>query len=160
VSRGSCPAGVQGFESPPPHHATSPPYTKISAEVAARIAEHAFWMQRKGCSEATIRATVKTLRHLARHCNLLNPESFLNYNALAKYGDNRRCHILDDVARFYKSINLSFERPKHRVVEKLPSIPLETEIDALISAVNPKTSVFMRLVKETWARGGEVWNLK
>lgn len=76
------------------------------------------------------------------------------------YGDNGRCHILDDVARFYKSLNLPFERPRHRVVEKLPFIPLEAEIDSLISGVNPKTSVFMRIVKETWARAGEIWNLK
>jgi integrase len=117
-------------------------------------------MKRNGYAESTIRAAVKTLRHLARNCNLLNPESFLNYNAVAKYGDNRRCHILDDVARFYKSLNLPFQRPRHRVVERLPFIPLEAEIDALIAAVNPKTSVFMRIVKETWARAGEVWALK
>jgi integrase len=116
-------------------------------------------MKKKGYSESTIRAAVKTLRHLARNCNLLNPESFLNYNAIAKYGDNRRCHILDDVARF-KSLNLPFQRPRHRVIEKLPFIPLETEIDALIAGVNPKTSVFMRIVKETWARAGEIWALK
>ena len=87
MSTGSCPAGVQGFESPPPHHTTLSPYSKIDAETTVKIAEHAFWMQKKGYSEATIRAAVKTLRHLARHCNLLNPDSFLNYNATAKYGD-------------------------------------------------------------------------
>jgi integrase/recombinase XerD len=64
------------------------------------------------------------------------------------------------VARFYKSLDLPFQRPRHRVVEKLPFIPLESEIDALIAAVNPKTSVFMRIVKETWARAGEVWATK
>jgi integrase len=42
----------------------------------------------------------------------------------------------------------------------MPFIPLESEIDALISGVDLKTSVFMRIVKETWARAGEVWNLK
>jgi len=115
-------------------------------------------MQKRGYSEATIRAAVKTLRHLAGHCNLLNPESFLNYNAIAKYGDNRRCHILNDLTRFYKSIGVPFDRPGHRVVEKLPFISLESDIEALISAVNPKTTVIMRLVKETWGRGGEKWS--
>jgi len=133
---------------------------KVPDESNVRIAEHAFWMQKNGYSESTIRAAVKTLRHLSRNCNLLNPESFLNYNATAKYGDNRRCHILDDVTRFYKSLNIPFNRPRHRVVEKLPFIPLEAEIDSIISGVNLKTSVFMQIVKETWARAGEVWALK
>jgi len=88
-------------------------------------------MKKNGYAEPTIRAAVETLRHVARNCNLLNTESFLNYNAMAKYGDNRRCHILDNVTRFYKFLKLPFERPRHRVVEKLPFIPLESEIDAL-----------------------------
>ena len=37
VSKGSCPAGVQGFESPPPHHLTSPLHPIIPTEATVRI---------------------------------------------------------------------------------------------------------------------------
>ena len=101
------PQGFRGSNPLPRTSSTLP--RKLDPEVNTRIAEHAFWMQRNGYRESTIRAAVKTLRHLARNCNLLDPNSFLDYNATAQYGDNRRCHILDDTARFYKSLNLPFQ---------------------------------------------------
>jgi integrase len=41
-----------------------------------------------------------------------------------------------------------------------PSVPLETEIDQLISAAGRKTGTFLQLLKETGIRPGEAWNLK
>jgi hypothetical protein len=67
-------------------HTCSPRYSEIG--------QHAYWMQRNGYSESTIRAAVKTRKYLGSHRNLADPGSFLNYNAIAEYGDNRRCHIL------------------------------------------------------------------
>ncbi len=45
--------------------------------------------------------------------------------------------------------------PRYRVIEKLPFIPTEAELDALISGCGPKTSVFLQLLKETAMRAGE-----
>lgn len=39
-------------------------------------------------------------------------------------------------------------------------MPLEGEIDQLISALGPKTATFLQLIKETATRLGEAWNLK
>ena len=158
MSIGSCPAGVQGFESPPPHHFEAP--RTLPTVIAAKIAEHAYWMKREGYRDSTIRAAVKALRSVGRRCDLLNPDAFKDYMARAEYGENRRDHILDDARRFYAWLGVQFTKPLSRRVEKLPFIPLESEIDALISGIGPKLSSFMRLVKETGARAGEIWQLQ
>ena len=43
--------------------------------------------------------------------------------------------ILDDARRFYKWLGVEFTKPRSRRVEKLPFIPLESEIDAFISGL-------------------------
>ncbi len=96
---GPCPVGVQGFESPPPHHFEAP--RTLSPIIAAKIAEHAYWMKREGYRDSTIRAAVKALRSIGRRCNLLDPNAFKDYVAKAEYRENRRDHILDDAKRFY-----------------------------------------------------------
>jgi len=45
-------------------------------------------------------------------------------------------------------------------LEKLPFIPTEAELDALISGCGPKTSTFLQLLKETGARAGDAHSLK
>jgi len=128
--------------------------------IAAKIAEHAYWMKREGYRNSTIRAAVKTLRSVGRRCNLLDANAFKDYMARAEYGENRRDHILDDARRFYLWLGVEFHKPLSRRVEKLPFIPLESEIEALISGLGPKLSSFMRLVKETGGRAGEIWQLE
>jgi hypothetical protein len=105
-------------------------------------------MKREGYRDSTIRAAVKALRSIGRLCNLLDPNAFKDYMAIAEYGENRRDHILDDARRFYSWLGVSFQKPMSRSVEKLPFIPTEAEVDALASSVGPKLSAYMRLVKE------------
>jgi len=46
------------------------------------------------------------------------------------------------------------------VTGKIPFIPIEGELDALIAACGPKTSAFLQLLKETGMRCGEAIKLK
>ncbi|MGP8071421.1 MAG: hypothetical protein ACLP5V_16220 [Candidatus Bathyarchaeia archaeon] len=64
--------------------------------MAAKIAEHAYWMKREGYRDSTIRAAVKALRAVGQRCNLLDAEAVKDYVARTEYGENRRDHILDD----------------------------------------------------------------
>ena len=117
-------------------------------------------MKREGYRETTIRASVKALRSVGRRCNLLEPNSFKDYMAGADYSENRRDHILDDARRLYAWLGVSFQKPMSRRVEKLPFIPTEAEVNALVSGVGPKLSAYMRLLQETGARAGEIWQLQ
>jgi hypothetical protein len=80
--------------------------------IAAKIAEHAYWMKREGYRDSTIRAAVKALRAVGRRCNLLDANAFKDYMAKAEYGENRRDHILDDARRFYKWLGVEFTKPQ------------------------------------------------
>jgi integrase len=117
-------------------------------------------MQKEGYRPSTIRGAVKNLKALGRHCDILNPESLKAYLARSTYGENNRDKILGDIARFYKSLNITWHRPLSRRVETLPFIPLESEIDQLIGGLGPKLSAFTRVVKETGARPCEIYQLK
>src|SRR5208337_2853010 len=89
---GPCPVGVPGFESPPPHHPIE--LTVLPAEIAARIFEHALWLEKEGYRPSTIRGAVKNLKALGKHCNILHPEELKAYLARANYGDNNKDKII------------------------------------------------------------------
>jgi len=61
---------------------------------------------------------------------------------------------------FMKFNGLSWEKPRCVVTAKLPFIPTEQEIDALISASGKKLSTFLLLLKETAMRRGEAKRLQ
>ena len=77
--------------------------------------------------------------------------------ALAKYkaSENRKRNVINAYTQFLKMQGLTWEKPKCKVTRKFPFIPLEKEIDTLISGSGPKTSTFLQLLKETAMRCGE-----
>jgi integrase len=56
-------------------------------------------------------------------------------------------------------IGKSWEKPHYQEISKLPFVPTEDEIDALIAGCGWKTSTFLQLMKETAMRPGEVKSL-
>ena len=66
----------------------------------------------------------------------------------------------DAYALLAKSRGIDFSRPRYERTEKIPFIPLEAELDSLISGTGPKTATVLPLLKETGARIGEVWILR
>jgi integrase len=117
-------------------------------------------MRKQGYRESTITSTIQALRSIARRADILNPESAKAYLASALLSEGRKEKLSDDLARFYRYKNISFDKPRYRGVEKLPFIPLEGEIDQLIAAAGRKLAVFLQLLKETGMRSGEAWALK
>jgi integrase len=62
---------------------------------------------------------------------------------------------------YLNSIGLTqIQLPEYRVEDKLPFIPLESEIDSIVSSVRLKMSSFLRIAKETASRPIEIWRLK
>jgi integrase len=124
------------------------------------ILSFAFWMKKEGYKGSTARACVRVLKSVARRANLLEPESAKAYLANAKVSDGRKAVIAQHLARFYAYKRIPFDKPRYVAVDTLPFIPLESEIDQLISGVGKKTAAYLQLVKETGARAGEAWNLR
>jgi integrase len=117
-------------------------------------------MQKKPYREATVRSTIACIKSIARKAVLDNPESVREYVAKATLSENRKCVLVDAAARYYNFKGIPFTKPIYRKIQKLPFIPLEREVDDLISGANKKTAVFLLLLKETGLRPGEAWALK
>ena len=118
------------------------------------------WMQKKPYREATIRSTLACVKSIARKVVLDNVESVREYIAKAKVSDSRKCILVDAVARYYDFKAIPFQKPIYRKNQRLPFIPLEREVDDLISGSGKKVAAFLQLLKETGVRPGEAWALK
>jgi integrase len=116
-------------------------------------------MKKEGYKEATILRYAKIIRTLEKTSDLFDSEAVKSQIAEKEWSEGTKELACDAYALLAKSKGFKFERPRYQRIEKLPFIPLETEIDALISGTGPKTSAVLRLLKETGARIGEVWVL-
>jgi len=117
-------------------------------------------MNKQGFSPATIQAAVKTLRAIARRVNLLDPETVKSHLTMLQVSETRKQKITEDLTRFYEYKKIPFAKPHYRRIEVMPLLPLEVEIDQLVSGLGKKSATFILLLKETGMRLGECWNLK
>jgi integrase len=117
-------------------------------------------MEKEGYRPATTRCAVEALKSLTRRVNLFDTEAVKYYLAKANVSEGRKERLSNDLARFYRFKGLHFDKPRYRKIEKLPFIPLESEVEQLISGMGQKTGTFLQLLRETGIRCGEAWNLK
>jgi integrase len=133
---------------------------QIEPEALSQIINFGLWMRKQGYRHSTIKYCIQALKSIARHANLLQPESAKAYLAYAEISESRKAKLTEDLARFYAYKHLTFDKPNYRRIEKLPFVPLEAEVDQLISGAGKKTATYLQLIKETGARAGEAWNLR
>jgi len=130
------------------------------ADVKGKILEFALHLKRLGRTEGTISNYVHRLKHLmSLGADLTNPTSVLD-TIMKKDSDTNRLQLVKAYKNFAKYLGISFEAPKIKYVRKLPFIPLEKEIDALIACCSRRTAALLQLLKETGARLGEALQLK
>jgi len=65
------------------------------------------------------------------------PETVKAYLASAKTSEGRKRKLVEDLSRFYKFKNIPFDRPRYKKTEKIPFIPLETEVEQLVLEERP-----------------------
>jgi integrase len=118
-------------------------------------------LKKEGLKESTIIGNYsKVLRNLAKYSSLNNPDSVLSYLASMEVSEGRKELIVDVYSRYCKWKSIPFFKPRYRRENRLPYVPLELDIEALISALPRKPSIFTRTLKETGARPGELWRVK
>ena len=98
-------------------------------------------MRKQGHRESTTYFSVKSLKWIARRTNLLEPEQAKTIIATATMSESRKRKLVEDLARFYGYKKIQFDKPHYKKQDKLPFIPLESEIDSLISASGKKTAI-------------------
>jgi integrase len=131
-----------------------------SPQVKGKLVEYCFHMQKQGYAESTIRLNRTALKVLLeRGANLLYPESVKEVIAKQKWSQSRKRNVINAYGLFLKINGLKWEKPKCKVTRKIPFIPEEAEIDALICGTGKKTATFLQLLKETAMRCGEAKRL-
>jgi integrase len=117
-------------------------------------------MQKKPYRESTIETTIKSIKALAREVDLNDVEAVKACIARRNVCDNRKAVLCESMARYYSYVKIPFQKPIYRRTQRLPFIPLEREIDDLISGCNRRVATFLQVLKETAIRPGECWRLK
>jgi len=127
------------------------------AELKGKIVELAWRLKKQGYREATIRGYIKNLERLMkRGANLFDPENVKDVIARQEsWSEATKSLVVAAYAMFAGVNNISWQLPRYKQTRKLPFIPLESEIDALIAGCGRKAAVLLQLLKETGMRPGE-----
>lgn len=135
--------------------------TTTNADVKGKLVEFAWTLKKEGIKESSIETYLYYLEKLIKHsANLLDPDSVKGVIANERWDIATKALICGAYSKFLEVIGSSWKRPKYKKDRTLPYIPLERELDALISGARKKTATFLQLLKETGMRSGEAWRLK
>jgi hypothetical protein len=97
-------------------------------------------MKKRGYADETIKCNVLALRILTeRGAGLKSPESVGEVIAKQKWSGNRRKNVINAYRLFLKMHGSNWDKPKYTVEQKIPFIPTEQEINALIAGAGKKT---------------------
>lgn len=121
-----------------------------------------FWMKREGYSESTIRNSRKILAKLQNRLGiLLDTEAVKDFVAnMDARGGTKKLNLL--AYRLYlKWKGLDFKLPRVSDAEaEIPYLPLESELNSLISAASKGLGPILLLLKESGCRIGEALRLE
>lgn len=132
-------------------------------DLKGKLVQYSFYLEKQGYALETVRTNNGSLRALQlRNADLLNPESVKETLAKEqKWSQNRRRNVINAYTLFLKVCGMpAWEKPKTNVVRKIPFIPNEAEIDALIAGAPTSVATFLQLLKETAMRSGEATRLQ
>ena len=126
------------------------------------IISFAWNLKKEGYAEGTIQSYVARLKDLLKHgADLFNPESVKETIAKREsWSDSTKFMAVAAYSAFAGMNGIKWNPPKYKPNRKLPFIPLEKELDALIASCGKKTSALLQLLKETGMRIGEALRLK
>ncbi|MCW4045941.1 MAG: tyrosine-type recombinase/integrase [Candidatus Bathyarchaeota archaeon] len=137
------------------------PSSNTESLYSSGITEFLWSLKKRGYKETTIvQNYAKILKQLMKHCNIKDSESVLGYIANLHVSDGRKEVMIDVYANYCNYAKIPLIKPRYKRTDKLPFIPLEKDIESLLSALPRKLRIFTRAIYETGARSGEVFNLK
>jgi len=134
---------------------------KQEQDAKGKLVEFGFHMQRENFARSTIQTFSHLLRKLQESgANLLDPESVKDVLSKRMISNNSKATTKGAYSCFLKYLGLSWKPPKIHFQTKIPFIPTELEIDALIAGTGRTTSSLLQTLKETGMRIGEALRLK
>ena len=114
------------------------------------------YMKKQGFRPSTIETRAEIISILLNQgINLNDPEDVKFAIAEKKCGEGYKKNLVLAYDTFLRMQGRKWDKPKYKPDSKLPYIPLESELDQVISSVGKKTSIYLSVLKETGADPGE-----
>ena len=132
------------------------------ADIKSKLVEYSWYMKKNGYPESTIVSRTRIIKTLMnREAPLRDPEAMKEFIAEQEnWGPGRKINIVYAYNTFLKMEGLTWEPPRYRQPQTLPFVPLESELDKLITATSKTVSIFLQALKETGADPGELIALR
>ncbi len=134
----------------------------LPGNLQSEVVNYSLWMRREGFSPTTIGFRTRTVRRMAQQLGtLLDGDKVKDWVAGLPVCGGTELAMFKAYACYANSKGLSFQIPKVQNVEApLPFIPLENELDVLISGAGKKLASFLLLLKEVGCRAGEALRIE
>lgn len=132
-------------------------FASISDPNEARLVELAWRMKNRGLERKTIWGVIHYLLVLiSKGAKLEDVTSVENLIATDKFTLSQKYHLINSYRSFTDNFGIQWTPLKSKYQRPDPFIPLEQEIDLLITGCGKVTSTFLQIIKDTGARPGEV----
>ena len=126
-----------------------------------KILEYAVKRINQGCTEQGVKTYLYSLRTLKRNgVDLHDPENVKAVVSRMKVSNKTKKDLVSVYDSFLKFLGETWQKPKYVYSQKLPFIPLESEIDQLMAGCSKTIATVLQTLKETGARIGEVSGIK
>jgi integrase len=117
------------------------------------------WL-REYVREPTAFSYAKIIRQLSRLGDTNNPEKIRTLICTHQVSEGRKEMLANAYDYFVQYNGFTWTKSRFTREEKPIFLPLESELDQLISNARDKMSIFLQFLKETGADSGEGWKLR
>jgi hypothetical protein len=102
-------------------------------------------LKKSGKAEDTIRNIHKCLYVLEKHCNLEDPEAVKTFVATYDRNNGYKRNLIMAYEHYVKTYNLTWTKPKYHESARIPKIPQEGKIEAIMvnSPLRLRTAISM-----------------
>jgi len=135
--------------------------TTSTADVKGKLIEFAWYLKKNAKNPSTIQVYGVWLNTLLKHgADLTDPESVKETIALQEqWTSTTKSNVVAAYNAFAAFLGIVWKPPKYTAEQRMPFIPLESELDTLIAASGKKMAALLQVLKETGMRSGEAWRL-
>jgi integrase len=116
-------------------------------------------MKKNGYSESTIEAIGKRLKNLSKRVNLANPEEVKTFVAEADWSNGYKANVVNAYNHYTVFHGIRWIKPVYLRSYSIKKLPLEQDIDLIISYTRTRGKLAFKLVKECGLRPIEISNL-
>jgi integrase len=116
-------------------------------------------LKKLGRADDTIKNISKCLYVLERNANLEDPESVRTFVATYDRNNGYKRNLIMAYEHYARIYGLTWMKPKYHENAKMPKIPLEAKIDAIMANASLKTAVAIAISKDTGLRPVELMRI-